>query len=105
MRRAFISVFSVIVLLLTAGGASGEDETTDSPEPSPRRSAEILAQVEQPEAEATWLSHHLDRVRFHKKAGLAYTRPLNLAERDFELSLCGPALDRKRVGLSLEIRF
>lgn len=105
MRRAPAIVFSVLALLLTAGGAAGEEETTSSPEQSLRRSVEILAHIEQPEAQESWLSHHLDRIHFHRKAGLAYTRPLRLADRDLELSLSGPALNRKSLGLSLEIRF
>jgi hypothetical protein len=106
MRRASIIVFSALALLLTAGGAWGEEEEATLPPEQPRRrSAEILAHTEQPEAEASWLSHHLERVHLHSKAGLAYTRPLRLAERDFEFSLRGPALGRKRVGLSFEITF
>ena len=105
MRRTPIIVMSALVLLLTAGGAAGEDEAAPSLEKSHRRSAEILAHMDQPEAEASWLSHHLDRIHFHSKTGLAYTRPLAVAERDLELSLRGPALGKKRVGLSFEIRF
>ena len=105
MRRASLIVFSALALLLTAGGAAGEDEATPPPEESRRRSVQILAHIEQPEAEQSWLSHHLDRIHFHRKAGLSYTRPLSLAEHDLELSLRGPALDRKRVGVSFEVRF
>jgi hypothetical protein len=105
MWRAFIIVFSALVLLSTAGGAAAEEEATPLPEQPRRHSAEVLARVEQPEAEASWLSHHLNRIHFHGKAGLAYTRPVGLAERQLELSLRGPALGRKRVGLSFEIRF
>ena len=105
MRRIPIIVMSALALLLTAGGAAGEDEAMPSPEKSRRSSAEILAHIDQPEAETGWLDHHLDRIHFHRKTGLAYTRPLALAERDLELSLRGPALSRKRFGLSVEIRF
>jgi hypothetical protein len=105
MWRAPIIVFSALALLLTAGGAAGQDEATTSPERPRRRSVEILAHIEQPKAEASWLSQHLDRIHFHKKAGLTYTRPLSLAEHDLELSLRGPALDKKSLGLSFEIRF
>ena len=107
MRRAPNIVFSVLALLLTAGGAAGKEEATSSPEQSIRRSVEILAHIEQPEAQESWLSHHLDRVHLHGKAGLAYTQPLSLAGRDLEISLQGPALDGKSLGLGLsfEIRF
>jgi hypothetical protein len=105
MRRAPIIVLSLLALLLTAGGAAAEDEATRSPEQSRRRSAEILAHIDQPEAEESWLSHHLARIHLHGKTGLAYSQPLSLAERDFEFSVRGPALDRKSLGLSFEVRF
>jgi hypothetical protein len=105
MRRASLIVLSALALLLTAGGAAGEDKATPSPEQPRRRSAEILAHIEQPEREKGWLSHHLDRIHLHRKAGIAYTRPLSLADRDLELSFSGPALDKKTLGLALEIRF
>ncbi len=105
MRRVPIIVFSVLALLLTAGGAAGEEETTSSPEQPLRRSVEILAHIERPEPQESWLSHHLDRIHFHRKAGLAYTRPLSLADHDLEFSLRGPALNKKTLGLSFEIRF
>ncbi len=105
MRRALIIVFSTLTLLLIAGGAAGEEEGVPSPEQSRLRSVEILAHIEQPEAQKSWLSHHLDRIHVHRKAGLAYTRSLSLAERDLELSLRGPALGKKSLGFSFEIRF
>jgi hypothetical protein len=92
-------------MLLTAGAAAGQDKATPQPEESRRRSVEILAHIEQPEGEQSWLSHHLERIHFHRKAGLAYTQPISLAEHDLELSLRGPALGRKRLGLSFEVRF
>jgi len=105
MRRTPLIVLSALALLLTAGGAAGEDAAAPSPEQSRRRSAQILSHVEQPEGETSWLQHHLDRIHFHRKSGLAYTQQLSLAEHDLELSVRGPALDRKHVGLSFEIRF
>ena len=105
MRRTSIIVFSTLALLVTAGGAAGEDEAMPSPERPHLRSVEILAHIEQPEAQQSWLSHHLDRIHLHSKAGLAYTRPLSLADHRLELSLRGPALDSKSLGFSFEIRF
>ena len=105
MWRAPVIVFSVLALLLTAGGAAGEEEATPSPEQPLRRSVEILAHIERPEAQQSWLSHHLDRIHVHRKSGIAYTRPLSLADHDFELSLRGPALNKKTLGLAFEIRF
>jgi len=105
MWRGSVIVFSVLALLLTSGGAAGDEEETPSPESPRRRSVEILAHVEKPEGNESWLSHHLDRIHFNKKTGLAYTRPLSLAHHDLQVSVRGPALDRKTVGLSLEIRF
>lgn len=105
MRRAPLIVFSALAMLLTAGAAAGQDKATPPPEESHRRSVEILAHIEQPEGEQSWLSHHLERIHFHRKAGLAYTQPISLAEHDFELSLRGPAIGRRRLGLSFEVRF
>jgi hypothetical protein len=105
MWRAPVIVFSVLALLLTAGGAAGEEEETPSLEQSRLRSVEILAHIEKPDREQSWLSHHLSRIHFHKKAGLAYTQPLSLADHDLELSLRGPALNKKTLGLTLEIRY
>jgi hypothetical protein len=105
MRRTSLIVLCALALLLTANGAAGKDDATPSPEQSRRTSAEILAHIDQPEAQKSWLSLHLDRIHFHRKTGLAYTHSLALPERDLELSLRGPALGRKSLGLSLEIRF
>jgi hypothetical protein len=105
MWRAPVIVFSVLALLFTAGGAAGEEEETTSLEKPRRRSIEILEHMEKPEREESWLTHHLDRIQFHKKAGLAYTQPLSLADHDFELSLRGPALNKKTLGLTFELRF
>ena len=64
MRRALISAFSALALLLTAGGAAAEGEATPPPEPLRRTSAEILAHAEQPEAQASW-----QRVSLHPHWG------------------------------------
>lgn len=112
MRRASIIVLSALTLLLTAGGAAAEDKATPPPEQSRRSSAEILAHMEQPEAEESWLSYHLHRIHVHDEAGLAYTRPLRLADRHVELSLRGPARPTPKgmpgglqLGISVEVRF
>ena len=52
-----------------------------------------------------WLTSHPARVRVDKRTGLAYTRRLDRARGDLVLSLKGPAQHRKRLGLSLEVRF
>lgn len=105
MRRARIIVLSTLALLLTGGGLGGAEEPGAAPERPVRRGAEILAQVDQPPAEKGWLAHHLDRIHIHRKSGLAYSRPLAIGEQDLELRVLGPAMGRKRVGLSFEIRF
>jgi hypothetical protein len=105
MRRVPTIVFSALALLWTAGGAAAEDDATPSPEQSRRRSAEILAHIQQSEVKESWLSYHLDRIRIDGDAGLEYRRPLNLSQRDLELRVRGPALDRKTAGLTFEIRF
>ena len=105
MWRAPVIVFSALALLLTAGGAAGEEEEATSLEQPRRRSVEILAHIEKPEGEQGWLSHHLDRIHLNRKTGLAYTQSLRLAEHDLEFNLRGPALNKKALGLSFEIRF
>jgi hypothetical protein len=44
-------------------------------------------------------------VRIHKKTGLSYTTRVKPGGRDLELSFRGPGMGRKRLGLSLEVRF
>jgi hypothetical protein len=105
MRRARIGIPFTFALLLASGGTAGAEEGKPAPEQRARRSSEILAHIDQPEAGKSWLAHHLDRVRIDGKSGLRYARPLAFGKRDLELELRGPAMGRKRFGVSFELRF
>jgi hypothetical protein len=104
MRPLRSSALAMLGLLITASGAAAE-EAEDAPPPRIRRHAEILAQLDRPSDETGWLALHLERIQIHRRAGFAYTRPLSLRKRPLEFTLSGPAMRRKRVGLSFELRF
>jgi hypothetical protein len=61
--------------------------------------------VAAPPPQRGWLRSQLAHLHLHKKSGLAYTRRLDRGERDYVVSVRGPALGHKRLGLSLELRF
>ena len=104
MRPQRISALAMLGLLIGASGATAEEAEDASP-PTIRRHAEILSQLDRPSDETGWLALHLERIQVHRRAGFAYTRPLSLRERPLEIRLTGPAMRRKRVGLSFELRF
>jgi hypothetical protein len=94
---------ALLVGLLVASPALADGET--EPQPQRRRSAEILATLDQPAGEEGWLELHLDRVRVGGESGLQYRQKFPGRERDKELRIRGPAMPRKRVGLEIEFRF
>jgi hypothetical protein len=102
------TVCSVLALMMGGSPAALADEKDARAElRSIRHSAEILAHMDQPEGDRSWLSHHLDRVHLHKRSGLEYRRPLNIGQREIELRVRAPGLKlkRKRLGMSFEVRF
>jgi len=103
--RHFRSVEIALLLGLLVANRATADGEPDPQEPKHRRSAEVLATLDQPEAEEGWLHFHLDRVRVGGGGGLQYRRSFPGRERDTELRISGPALQRKRVGLEIEFRF
>jgi hypothetical protein len=94
-------------LIFSAAAAQADPEAAASPSasPAPAASQFDLPPVGAARAEAGWLRTHLSRVRVHKKTGLAYTTRLERDGSDLELSFRGPGMGRKRLGLSLEVRF
>ena len=98
-RRGTVLPVAIGVLLLTAGGAQADPETAA---PGPHLLPPVSAP---PPARRSWLRSELSRVHIHKKTGLAYTRQLERDGADLELSVRGPGLGRKRLGLSIELRF
>lgn len=89
------------VLILAAASAQADPEAPPAPAPSHYD----LPAVGAPDSQRSWLRTHLSRVRIHKKTGLAYTTRLQRDGSDLELSVRGPGMGRKRLGLSLEVRF
>ena len=103
--RIFVALVLIFGLSLVAYGAQANDNDADFEATSPR-GAEILYHIDRPGPGKSWLSLHIERIAVHKKAGLAYTQKLNLGERGMSFSVRGPAMGRKkRVGLSVELRF
>ncbi len=93
--------------LLTVGGAARADEQTAEPKPTLRRSAEILAhmdrpEIEMPHPERSWF---ISSVHIKKKRGLEYTHVMSLNERPLLLNIQGPVMRKRRLGLTLELRF
>jgi hypothetical protein len=95
---------ALLAALLVATPALADGDPA-AQEPQRRRAAEILATLDQPEAEEGWLELHLDRVRIGGQGGLQYRQKFEGRERDKELRINGPALKRKTVGLEIEFRF
>ena len=89
------------VLIFAAAGAEADPEAARSPAPA----SFALPSVGAAPSERSWLRRHLSHVRIHKKTGLSYTTRVKSGGRDLELSFRGPGMGRKRLGLSLEVRF
>ena len=100
--------FSPLVTGLTMVALSTEalaDPAQDPKEPPRRyRTSEILNRLELPRGETrSWLEEH---VSIRKGLGLAYHYKLETEDhRKVILSVGGPALKRKRLGLMFEVRF
>lgn len=53
-----------------------------------------------------WLTLWLpNRVEVRKGAGLAMTRPVRVGTSDLQVSVAGPVMRKKKLGLTLEVRF
>ncbi|MBW2270419.1 MAG: hypothetical protein JRH16_17780 [Deltaproteobacteria bacterium] len=111
---------SPIALLATLGFATLGLATTppiaraEKPAPPPESvhadAAEILAGLDRPDDERSWLSLHLDRMNVHRKYGLTYTRSVDAGAKGMHFSVRGPVLGkaltkRRRIGLSFEFHF
>ena len=49
-----------------------------------------------------WLPSHLE---LRKGAGLAMSRPIRVGRKDLQLGVAGPVLRKKKLGLTVEVRF
>ena len=94
-------------LLLTVGDAARADDRTAEQQPTLRRSIEILAQMDRPVFETPrpgriWF---VSNIHIKKKRGLEYTHVMSVKGRPMLLNVQGPVMRKKRLGLTLELRF
>ena len=96
-------VTGLTLLALSTEALAGPDE---EPKQAPRRyrSSEILLRAEEPRGETrSWLEEH---VSVRKGVGLVYNyRVETEGDRKPVLSIGGPVLQRKHLGLMFEVRF
>jgi hypothetical protein len=91
-----------LVALSTEALATPDQETKEAPRR--HRTSEILIRMEEPRGETrSWLEEH---VSVRKGTGLVYHYKVEMdGDRKLMLSVGGPALKRKRLGLMFEVRF
>ncbi|MFI5216454.1 MAG: hypothetical protein ACHQ3O_07910 [Candidatus Limnocylindria bacterium] len=91
-----------MVALSTEALADPIEETREKPRR--HRTSEILTRIEMPRGETrSWLEEH---VSIRKGMGLAYHYKVETEDhRKVILSVGGPALKKKRLGLMFEVRF
>ena len=110
MRRAARSqplgaTFTAILttaLLITWGGAARAEDSTEEEESRTQRARQIITQVEESDAKASWLRTH---IHIRKKRGLEYSRPLAIGKHEVLFNVHGPLMKKKRLGLGFELRF
>ena len=95
----FRAILSVVLLLFLCSNARADEPTAKD---EPRRAAEIIAHIEKPKPQQSWLEMHLG---VRKGAGIEYRHKLSVGRRDLIFSVYGPAMKKKRLGLGFEIRF
>ena len=104
--RTAVAIVGIAAVFGIGPVASAVADETAAIQPRPqRRAAEILSSLDDPHERESWLSDQMHHVHVRGKAGLVYQRDLAAGDRPLELQLRGPALGRKRVGLSVEVRF
>ncbi len=92
-----------MVALSTEARATPDEETKQAPRR--HRTSEILLRMEEPRVAETrsWLEEH---VSVRKGMGLVYRYQVETeGDRKVVLSVGGPAVKRKRLGLMFEVRF
>jgi len=94
-------------LLLTVGDAARADDPIAEQQPTLRRSVEILAQLDRPEVETPrpGRSWFVSNIHIKKKRGLEYTQVMSVNGHPMLFSVQGPVMRKKRLGLTLELRF
>jgi len=96
-------VTGLTMVALSAEALASPDEETN-PAPRRHRASEILLRIEEPRGETrSWLEEH---VSVRKGTGLVYHYKVETdGDRKVVLSIGGPALKRKRLGLMFEVKF
>ena len=107
MRAKMPATCSRVLFVATGALIFAAAAAEADPEAVPPRAANHfdLPAVGAPPPDRGWLRTHLSRIRIHKKTGLAYTTRLKRDGSDLELKVRGPGMGRKRLGLSVEVRF
>jgi hypothetical protein len=93
-----------VILLATEAIAAGEEDEKDAVARPRHRTAEVLFRADEPRQEnRSWIQDH---VSVRKGVGLVYSyRVPTDDDRKIVLSVGGPALKKKRLGLMFEVRF
>jgi hypothetical protein len=105
MRAALTVVGIAAVLWIGPSGAARADDPSAAQPRQRRTAAEILSSSDDPHERQSWLTDQMHYVHLHRKSGLVYQRDLVDGEHPVEFQLRGPALERKAVGLAVELRF
>ena len=101
LGASFTAILTV-ALLLASGGTARAEESAEEEESRTQRGREIISQVEKPDSRESWFRTH---IRIRKKRGIEYRRPLVVGKREVRLSIYGPLISKKRLGLGFEVRF
>ena len=103
-RKLLLPLRSVLTLALLStpmlGSAAKADEELEIR--NLKRARAIMFPANETRSTVNWLT---SKIHIKKKAGLAYTRPLNFGQRDMVLSVQGPVIRKGRYGLGFEVRF
>jgi hypothetical protein len=105
MRSAVAAFGIAAVLWMGPVGAALADEPSAAEARQRRSAAVILSSLDEPRERESWLSDQMRYVHMNRKSGLVYERDLVRGEHPVEFQVRAPALGRKRVGLSIELRF
>jgi hypothetical protein len=95
-----------VVALATECLAASDEETKAAVSSAPKRArtSEVLLRIDEPRAEnRSWIQDH---VSIRKGMGLAYSYKMKTEDGGkVVLTVGGPALKKKRLGLMFEVRF
>jgi hypothetical protein len=101
LGASFTAILTV-ALLIALGGTARAEDSTEEEESRTQRARQIITQVEESDAESSWLRTH---IHIRKKRGIEYSRPLAVGKHKVLFSVHGPLMSKKRLGLGFELRF